>query len=55
MTFHRWVLHRDVPDYLLCGWLALPTLRGTNHGIYAVHCVWRCKCKMVEPIMGRSE
>jgi hypothetical protein len=49
MTFHRWVIHARVPDYLLCGWMALPTLEGTGHGIYSAHCVWLCGCKMSEP------
>jgi hypothetical protein len=49
VTFHRWVIHSRVPDYLLCGWMALPTLEGTGHGIYSAHCVWLCGCKLVEP------
>lgn len=49
MTLHRWVTHEHVPDYLLIGWLALPTLEGTGHGFYSVHCVWLCGCKCVEP------
>jgi hypothetical protein len=49
MTFHRWVIHARVPDYLLCGWMALPTLEGTGHGIYSAHCVWLCACPLAEP------
>jgi hypothetical protein len=50
MTFHRWVIHARVMDYLLCGWMALPSLEGTGHGIYSAHCVWLCACSLVEPI-----
>jgi hypothetical protein len=49
MTLHRWVITPNVPDYLRIGWLALPTLEGTGHGLYSVHCVWMCSCRMVEP------
>lgn len=51
MTYHRWVLHDRVPDYLLIGWLALPTLEGTGHGIYSAHCAWLCECKPIEPCL----
>ena len=50
MTIHRWVNHHRVPDYLRCGWMALPTLEGTGHGIYSAHCVWLCSCRAVEPM-----
>lgn len=43
--FHRWVKIRDVMDYLALGWIALPTLKGTYHGMWAVHCVWLCDCE----------
>lgn len=49
MTLHRWVTHERVPDYLLIGWLALPTLDGTHHGHWSAHCVWLCPCPAVEP------
>jgi hypothetical protein len=49
MRFHRWVSHDCVPDYLLVGWMALPTLEGTGHGQWAAHCIWLCDCRMVEP------
>ena len=49
MTFHRWVLHRYVDDYLRLGWMALPTLVGTHHGAWSTHCVWLCDCKLIEP------
>lgn len=49
MTMHRWVIHPRVPDYLLLGWLALPTLEGTHHGHWSAHCVWLCACRAVEP------
>jgi hypothetical protein len=43
MTF-RYVVHADVPDYLRCGWLALPALEGTHHGYYSVLMAWLCQC-----------
>lgn len=49
MTLHRYVLHDHVPDYLRLGWLALPTLEGTHHGCWSVHCVWLCGCRCAEP------
>ena len=49
MTYHRWVTFDRVLDYLRLGWLALPTLEGTGHGLWAVHCVWLCQCRAVEP------
>jgi hypothetical protein len=50
MTLHRWVIFDRVPDYLRLGWLALPTLEGTGHGLYSAHCIWLCGCRAVEPI-----
>ncbi len=47
---HRWVLHHRVPDYLRCGWLALPTLEGTHHGLWSVHCIWLCGCHPPYPL-----
>ena len=58
MTFHRWVIHDQVPDYVRLGWIALPTLEGTNHGIYSTHCVWLCECPLPEPegdVPGQDE
>ena len=55
MTLHRWVLHAHVPDYLLLGWMALPTLEGTSHGLYSVHCVWLCACHAVEPMEASAD
>jgi hypothetical protein len=49
VTYHRFVIHHCVPDYLALGWMALPSLEGTGHGIYSAHCVWLCGCKLVEP------
>jgi hypothetical protein len=49
MTFHRWVRHHRVMDYLRLGWLALPSLDGTHHGCWSVHCIWLCNCEAVEP------
>lgn len=50
MTIHRWVPLPRVPDYLLLGWMALPTLEGLAHGLYSAHCVWLCRCRVAEPI-----
>lgn len=50
MTVHRWVIYDRVPDYLMLGWLALPTLNGTHHGFWSAHCVWLCGCKAAEPL-----
>lgn len=44
MTFHRWVRHEFVPDWLRMGWMALPSLEGTPHGFYSAHIVWLCGC-----------
>ena len=49
MTWHRWVIDEFVADYLRLGWMALPSLEGTSHGIYSVHCIWLCGCHVVEP------
>lgn len=46
---HRFVVWDRVPDYLRLGWLALPTLEGTGHGLWAVHLVWLCGCDVAEP------
>ena len=54
MTYHRFVLHHRVLDYLLCGWMALPSLEGTGHGIYSCHCVWLCTCRAAEPVSDSS-
>jgi len=49
MTLHRWVTFDRVADYLRLGWLAIPTLEGTGHGLWAAHCIWLCQCRAVEP------
>jgi hypothetical protein len=41
-----YAIHERVPDYLRCGWLALPALEGTHHGFYAVLMAWLCQCKI---------
>jgi hypothetical protein len=51
-TYHRFVLHHRVPEYLQIGWMALPSLEGTGHGIYSAHCVWLCQCRAVEPAVS---
>lgn len=48
--WHRYATPGLVRDYLACGWMALPSLEGTVHGPWRVHCVWLCDCRMVEPI-----
>jgi hypothetical protein len=49
MTYHRWVIHERVPDYLRLGWMAMPSLEGAHHGYWSAHCIWLCECKLVEP------
>jgi hypothetical protein len=49
MTY-RYVLHDRVPDYLRCGWMALPSLEGTHHGHYSTLCVWLCTCAVSSPV-----
>jgi hypothetical protein len=49
MTHHRFVLHEMVSDYLLLGWMALPSLEGTHHGYWSAHCIWLCGCEPTEP------
>ena len=55
ITFHRWVRIPYVEDYLRLGWVVLPTLAGTGHGLWAVHMVWGCQCGCVmrEPVSVR--
>jgi hypothetical protein len=48
-TYHRFVLHHRVPDYLQLGWMALPSLEDTHHGRWSTHCIWLCECRPVEP------
>jgi hypothetical protein len=55
MTYHRFVIHHCVPDYLALGWMALPSLEGTGHGIYSAHCIWLCGCKLAEPLSALSQ
>lgn len=49
-SLHRFVRHYAALDYLRLGWLVLPSLDGTSHGQWSVHCVWLCSCKPVEPL-----
>lgn len=46
---HRFVRHADVWAWLACGWMALPSLEGTGHGLYSFHIAWLCSCEPVEP------
>lgn len=48
-ALHKFVRHEFALDYLRCGWLALPSLDGTHHGAWSVHCVWLCGCAPVYP------
>ena len=47
-TFHL-VRIPDVHLWLLCGWIAHPSLEGTGHGEWSVLCEWLCDCKMARP------
>jgi hypothetical protein len=31
-------------DWIALGWVPLPSLDGTPHGHWSVHCVWICDC-----------
>jgi hypothetical protein len=42
-------------EYLALGWMALPSLEGTGHGIYSAHCVWLCGCRLAEPLSSLSQ
>ncbi len=48
MTFaareHRFVRTDRALDWLRLGWMPLPSLAGTHHGAWSVHCVWICGC-----------
>ncbi len=49
MSWHRYVSKARVADYLMLGWLPLPSLDGHPRLYARVHCAWICPCKMVEP------
>ena len=42
---HRMCRIPSMPDWLALGWLPLPSLEGTHHGHWSVHCVWICDCR----------
>jgi hypothetical protein len=48
MTFnarlHRYIRIPEAMDWLRLGWMPLPSLAGTSHGRWSVHCVWICGC-----------
>jgi hypothetical protein len=46
--FH-FVRNENVRDWLLCGWLAHPSLQGTGHGQWSCLMEWLCSCKMPRP------
>lgn len=48
-TVHRWAPLALADDYVRLGWLPLPTLAGTPHGLYRVHVAWLCSCQPPEP------
>ena len=43
---HRYIVHSRVLDFLMMGWMALPSLCGTPHGDHAVHMVKLCGCRL---------
>jgi hypothetical protein len=49
-SLHRFVRHEQAMDYVLLGWLPLPSLNGTHHGQWAVHLTWICGCSPVTPL-----
>lgn len=50
MSIHRYVRLERVPEYLVLGWIAYPTLNGTHHGFWSAHLAWLCSCNVVEPV-----
>lgn len=42
---HLWVPMSQAMDYVLLGWVPLPSLDGTSHGQWAVHMAWICECE----------
>ena len=46
---HRYAKISEAMDYVLLGWIPLPSLRGTHHESYAVHMAWLCDCEAIEP------
>lgn len=46
---HRWVRLAYATDFLLAGWVPMPTLDGTNHGEFSVHMIWLCDCAAPDP------
>jgi len=49
---HRLVRIPEAMDWLALGWLPLPSLDGTHHGKWSVHCVWICDC--LAPALRRA-
>jgi len=41
---HRYIRIPQVMEWLRLGWLPLPSLDGSTHGNWSVHCVWICDC-----------
>lgn len=46
----RYVLHENVLDYMLCGWMWR-----SNIGDLAALMVWPCACRMIEPIARTTD
>jgi hypothetical protein len=47
---HRYCRIPHMADWLALGWLPLPSLDGTHHGDWSVHCVWICDCPAPSPL-----
>lgn len=45
---HRYAPVAEAMEWVLLGWLPLPTLKDTIHEVYSVHMVWLCDCKPPE-------
>jgi hypothetical protein len=49
---HKFVSHAAVEEHLAGGWLMTAALCGTHHGVHAMHMVWLCQCRPMEPQAG---
>lgn len=53
-TYHRWAPREMVDEYVRLGWIPLPTLEGTIHGVWRVHVLWPLdQTPPVEPAAAR--
>ncbi len=48
-SIHRYAPIAKAMDYVMLGWMPMPSLRGTPHGRYSVHMAWPYQCRAIEP------